>query len=168
MSLEGEPQKNECYICRTSGMHGRSDLISPCECKGSISHVHRHCLEEWLDAQPAAPLACTVCNAGYVFELMPTTRVLVVLRVILHVLNLGVALFAVVLLIWNVQRAYGPHGGVVVLMIALLCVALTLYMTLACFLFWVFRKVELDQRIADRRATWVRWFDKMAMRFTSR
>jgi hypothetical protein len=56
----------ECRICLVSGNY--SDLISPCECKGSSKWVHRSCLDEWR-SRPSLDnknfTHCGVCHFKY-------------------------------------------------------------------------------------------------------
>jgi E3 ubiquitin-protein ligase MARCH6 len=40
--LDGNPQKEECRICRSEGTEGEP-LFYPCKCSGSIKFVH----QEW-------------------------------------------------------------------------------------------------------------------------
>lgn len=50
-----------CRICH-SGV-SREQLISPCNCKGSLGHVHRSCLEQWLNE--AGRSTCELCFHQY-------------------------------------------------------------------------------------------------------
>lgn len=66
-----------CRICLLEGPADEGDpLISPCQCKGSIEHVHLACLRHWIrgrlnlsDAPSGSyfyrPLACELCKAVY-------------------------------------------------------------------------------------------------------
>lgn len=51
---------SECWIC----FDGEGDLISPCDCKGSLKYVHVRCLEIWLKSRLGAQhsLKCELCR----------------------------------------------------------------------------------------------------------
>lgn len=64
-----------CRICLMEGPgEGDDPLISPCNCKGSIEHVHLGCLRHWIDGRLKSsedgsffytPMACELCKASY-------------------------------------------------------------------------------------------------------
>lgn len=56
----------ECRICRDEG-NDLNDFISPCSCKGSVEHVHKECLNQWLSVNRNTEkyLKCQECNAEY-------------------------------------------------------------------------------------------------------
>lgn len=49
----------ECWICKDDG----DSLIAPCDCKGSIAHVHESCLITWIERSGSSK--CGTC--GHVF-----------------------------------------------------------------------------------------------------
>ncbi|XP_053279077.1 E3 ubiquitin-protein ligase MARCHF3 [Pleuronectes platessa] len=56
-----------CRIChedRTSG-----ELLSPCECSGSLAMVHRACLEQWLTTSNSSH--CELCHHQFALEHLP-------------------------------------------------------------------------------------------------
>jgi hypothetical protein len=59
----------ECWICREDGRNER--LIRPCLCRGSMSGVHRSCVETWVASQlesggaNATAPRCPVCHQEY-------------------------------------------------------------------------------------------------------
>lgn len=65
-----------CRICLLEGSSEDDPLIKPCQCKGSIEHVHLGCLRHWVkgrlnlaDTQEGSyfyrPLPCELCKAAY-------------------------------------------------------------------------------------------------------
>ena len=40
-----------CRICLGEENEGIDPLISPCKCKGTMSHIHLECLREWLNSK---------------------------------------------------------------------------------------------------------------------
>lgn len=60
-----------CRICFEEG-HGKSQLVSPCKCKGTQEYVHLHCLRMWQDnvlrwgdGTDQRAYYCNVCKAPY-------------------------------------------------------------------------------------------------------
>ncbi len=49
--------------CRFCFADDANDLFSPCQCKGTISKIHRNCLNQWLQQNPI--LKCQTCNFNY-------------------------------------------------------------------------------------------------------
>jgi len=45
-----QPEPDVCRICRTED--DRHLLITPCNCSGSLAHVHSSCLERWIATRP--------------------------------------------------------------------------------------------------------------------
>lgn len=56
-----------CRICHEGSSAG--DLLSPCECAGSLAMVHRVCLERWLTA--SATSHCELCHFEFALEKLP-------------------------------------------------------------------------------------------------
>lgn len=51
---------NFCRICFEPAP---PELISPCNCKGTINWVHRHCLDTWIEASNSN--TCEICYQPY-------------------------------------------------------------------------------------------------------
>uniref|UniRef100_A0A4W5P918 Membrane associated ring-CH-type finger 3 n=1 Tax=Hucho hucho TaxID=62062 RepID=A0A4W5P918_9TELE len=56
-----------CRICHEGG--GVGELLSPCECAGTLAMVHRGCLEHWLTASNSS--RCELCHHQYSLERLP-------------------------------------------------------------------------------------------------
>lgn len=56
-----------CRICHEGS--GAGDLLSPCECAGSLAMVHRVCLERWLTASSTS--YCELCHFEFALEILP-------------------------------------------------------------------------------------------------
>mmetsp|Transcript_21666 Transcript_21666/g.50649 ORF Transcript_21666/g.50649 Transcript_21666/m.50649 type:complete len:299 (-) Transcript_21666:226-1122(-) len=56
-----------CRICLDSGEEEGNPLISPCRCSGTMSFVHRKCLDTWRVScfQPRALMECTTCHTPF-------------------------------------------------------------------------------------------------------
>ncbi|XP_025191900.1 E3 ubiquitin-protein ligase MARCH2-like [Melanaphis sacchari] len=52
-----------CRICLQSDLDESNKCISPCFCRGSISKVHKTCLEKWL--LQASSTICEICTFVY-------------------------------------------------------------------------------------------------------
>lgn len=65
--------KKTCRICYDS----QGPMMTPCDCTGSIAHVHLPCLLQWIVAKPNAKNACELCKAPYtgIPDGLETTRV---------------------------------------------------------------------------------------------
>lgn len=49
-----------CKICLEELNSENDPLISPCNCRGSIGHVHKKCLERWV--RESGNSHCKICN----------------------------------------------------------------------------------------------------------
>ncbi|CAN9506847.1 unnamed protein product [Ophioblennius macclurei] len=56
-----------CRICHEGPATG--ELLSPCECSGSLAMVHRGCLEHWLTASNSGH--CELCHHQFALERLP-------------------------------------------------------------------------------------------------
>ncbi|XP_032393313.1 E3 ubiquitin-protein ligase MARCH3 isoform X1 [Etheostoma spectabile] len=56
-----------CRICHEGRASG--ELLSPCECCGSLAMVHRTCLEHWLTASNSSH--CELCHHQFALERLP-------------------------------------------------------------------------------------------------
>ena len=65
-----------CRICHEGGSSG--ELVSPCECSGTLAMVHRACLERWLTSSNSSH--CELCRYQFSLERLPKpfTEVLIV------------------------------------------------------------------------------------------
>lgn len=65
---------SSCRICLLEGNTAEDPLVSPCDCKGSVAHVHLSCLRQWImarlnwsDSKPGSyyyrPQSCELCKA---------------------------------------------------------------------------------------------------------
>uniref|UniRef100_A0A8R1XKZ3 RING-CH-type domain-containing protein n=1 Tax=Onchocerca volvulus TaxID=6282 RepID=A0A8R1XKZ3_ONCVO len=57
-------RKLNCRICLEED--NESNLISPCECRGSLQFVHTRCLQHWFDVMHKR--RCQICNTQYELE----------------------------------------------------------------------------------------------------
>ncbi|CAK6972268.1 E3 ubiquitin-protein ligase MARCHF3-like [Scomber scombrus] len=53
-----------CRICHDSG--AQEELLSPCECSGSLATIHRSCLEHWLSASGTSH--CELCHYQFTVQ----------------------------------------------------------------------------------------------------
>ncbi|XP_034535820.1 E3 ubiquitin-protein ligase MARCHF3 [Notolabrus celidotus] len=56
-----------CRICHEGGES--VELLSPCECSGSLAMVHQACLEHWLTASNSSH--CELCHHQFALERLP-------------------------------------------------------------------------------------------------
>ncbi|XP_059928210.1 E3 ubiquitin-protein ligase MARCHF3 [Gadus macrocephalus] len=56
-----------CRICHEGGSSG--ELVSPCECSGTLAMVHRACLERWLASSNSSH--CELCRYQFSLERLP-------------------------------------------------------------------------------------------------
>ena len=56
-----------CRICHEGGTSG--ELLSPCECSGTLAMVHRACLEHWLTSSNSSH--CELCHYQFSLERLP-------------------------------------------------------------------------------------------------
>ncbi|XP_041918184.1 E3 ubiquitin-protein ligase MARCHF3 [Alosa sapidissima] len=56
-----------CRICHEGS--AVEELLSPCECSGSLAMVHRACLERWLTASNTS--RCELCHFQFALERLP-------------------------------------------------------------------------------------------------
>ncbi|XP_060902087.1 E3 ubiquitin-protein ligase MARCHF3 [Labrus mixtus] len=59
-----ESEEVICRICHEGGASG--ELLSPCECSGSLAMVHQACLEHWLTASNSSH--CELCHHQFALE----------------------------------------------------------------------------------------------------
>lgn len=57
-----------CRICH-EGPGPTAEMLSPCECTGTLGSVHRACLEHWLAASNTS--SCELCHFQFVVERKP-------------------------------------------------------------------------------------------------
>ncbi|NXE26602.1 MARH3 ligase, partial [Ardeotis kori] len=56
-----------CRICHESS--SQEDLLSPCECTGTLGTIHRSCLEHWLSSSNTS--YCELCHFRFAVERKP-------------------------------------------------------------------------------------------------
>lgn len=54
-------QAPECRICLEQGLRG--DLVSPCDCDGSVRYTHPACIRRWI--LESGRTICEICHARY-------------------------------------------------------------------------------------------------------
>lgn len=59
-----------CRICLED--HQSGPLLSVCDCSGSCKHVHRDCLQKWIDVSHSTH--CELCRAEYTHTYVSPTR----------------------------------------------------------------------------------------------
>lgn len=77
-----ESQRPSCRICGSKDSTNKS-LIRPCDCSGSIAHIHRACLEKWILLRPgetsygidSSRLHCELCRVKYRVQLIEKKRI---------------------------------------------------------------------------------------------
>ena len=52
-----------CRICFEGG--DETPLIEPCNCTGSVAHIHKHCLFRWLNTKNETFPTCELCKTHY-------------------------------------------------------------------------------------------------------
>lgn len=62
------PENPMCRICHDSA--AQEELLSPCECSGTLATIHRSCLEHWLSASGTS--LCELCH--YQFSVQRKSR----------------------------------------------------------------------------------------------
>lgn len=61
---------SQCRIC----FETKGELISPCNCNGSLKYIHRECLQKWRKTLPInvfnnkRDIQCEICHRFYEFE----------------------------------------------------------------------------------------------------
>lgn len=87
----------EDFLCRICLERGKTGLIAPCLCGGSIKWVHRPCLNRWRETSHLASVQCNACKYLYLLdakaEFSPLLDRKVVLEVALWVNFLFLVLF---------------------------------------------------------------------------
>ena len=63
--------KANCVICQEDTCTSSNPFLSPCLCKGSVSSIHRECLEQWIFHSNKKD--CSICHAKYRIKLAEET-----------------------------------------------------------------------------------------------
>lgn len=58
-----------CRICW--GKKDRQNMISPCNCSGSMSLVHKQCLDNWRNQSYENMIKCPTCKSNYTMSFCP-------------------------------------------------------------------------------------------------
>ena len=61
MSEQFDDCEEICRICLSNGLN--EELLSPCECRGSVSHIHSKCLIDWISVSKTDN--CNICRTQY-------------------------------------------------------------------------------------------------------
>ena len=61
MSEEFNDCEEICRICLSNGLN--EELLSPCECRGTVSHIHYKCLIDWISVSKTDN--CNICRTQY-------------------------------------------------------------------------------------------------------
>lgn len=63
-SSPSPPGEHKCRICMSGLDPENSDqVVSPCECNGTMEYVHKVCLKQWIAVKKSDK--CEVCNTQY-------------------------------------------------------------------------------------------------------
>uniref|UniRef100_A0A8C3AYB7 RING-type E3 ubiquitin transferase n=1 Tax=Cyclopterus lumpus TaxID=8103 RepID=A0A8C3AYB7_CYCLU len=62
--LSAAPETPMCRICHDGG--AQEELLSPCECSGTLAPIHRSCLEHWLSASRTS--FCELCHYQFTVQ----------------------------------------------------------------------------------------------------
>ncbi len=100
----------QCRICLEEG--SEYEFMAPCNCKGSIEHIHPVCLDKEVESRDS--LSCSVCNGSYHHILYKTllgivtyTAVLMYVQdILLSVCLLSPFMFAVIMLLCYQKQQY--------------------------------------------------------------
>jgi hypothetical protein len=65
---QNEPIK-ECRCCKET--NNDQNMISPCDCSGSIKYIHRNCLKQWIETSGNFQ-TCNVCRVEYSGQVLIT------------------------------------------------------------------------------------------------
>jgi hypothetical protein len=84
-------QLKECRICLSE--ENEKDIVSPCDCKGSVKYVHKECLQKWVDVKGS--LKCDICKERY--NLSRFQKVDIILNNFMR--SLGIFLLIIVLIV---------------------------------------------------------------------
>ena len=60
---QDKQESDSCRVCMESSEE-TSQLIKPCNCKGSVEFIHFHCLKEWIDHSHDDNV-CGICKTKY-------------------------------------------------------------------------------------------------------
>jgi len=75
---DDDDEADRCRICYSTA----PALVSPCQCRGSLAHVHEDCLRKWMaHAVNASSLTrCDLCHADYTVSLAPNRCALTAIK----------------------------------------------------------------------------------------
>lgn len=62
---------SECRICLENNNY--EELITVCDCKGSVKYVHKSCIENWINSFPSNHinhLKCQLCKTNYNLDVL--------------------------------------------------------------------------------------------------
>jgi hypothetical protein len=58
-----------CRFCLDEATTDENPFIQPCNCKGSIEHVHLQCLLRWIFSSPRHNDSCNMCLYHYIYTI---------------------------------------------------------------------------------------------------
>lgn len=58
-----------CRFCLDDATTDENPFIQPCNCKGSIEHVHLKCLLRWIFSSPRHNDSCNMCSYHYIYTI---------------------------------------------------------------------------------------------------
>ncbi|KAM6991440.1 E3 ubiquitin-protein ligase MARCHF3 isoform 1-T1 [Passerculus sandwichensis] len=69
LAVQSSPfnERPMCRICHEGSSH--EELLSPCECTGTLGTIHRSCLERWLSSSNTS--YCELCHFSFAVERKP-------------------------------------------------------------------------------------------------
>lgn len=85
LSKEAPSEAPICNICRQSEEDG--PLISPCECKGTMGHVHYECLKVWIETSCTS--ICYACKKEYHHQTLAIRKTIGRFETFFHESELG-------------------------------------------------------------------------------
>jgi len=102
----------QCRICLEDGNAGT--LLTPCQCRGTSSYIHRACLEQYIQYYPDR--ICRVCHTRFFHHITPREEILfwVLLTIMGFLLGISKARLLVKLVLLGVTvmlSVYFLHRG---------------------------------------------------------
>ena len=61
---ESDDLTKYCRICYET----TTPLLQPCDCKGSVEHIHAECLSKWFHTHPDIDVKCELCHFYYMIS----------------------------------------------------------------------------------------------------
>lgn len=135
---QAEAEEPYCRICYETAETLQNPLLEPCDCKGSLQHVHRKCLLRWVVLNETNPeTVCRLCGVPYRgadvvrIEKIPDERGLTGLMLKYPLILIAVVHYFILLLLQNTPR---PLMGAKFAVYATFAHIITHYLYLLMFL----------------------------------